>query len=156
MANHIFTKQTIVPGTPQQVWDFHSEPGTFALLLPPFERTIILQSPESLEVGVTVRTKTYIGPIPILIHAVIVEVVRYQYFSDIMKSGPFAYWHHRHEFLPGPDPNTTLYQDTITYRVPFGPLGELVRPFLVANRLAKVFEYRHQIVLKEMTRRTSS
>jgi ligand-binding SRPBCC domain-containing protein len=153
MANHIFIKQSVVPGTPQQVWDFHAEPGTFALLLPPFERTTILQLPENLEVGATVRTKTYIGPIPIPIHAVITESVRHHYFSDVMMSGPFAYWHHRHEFLPGPDPNSTLYLDTINYRVPLGPLGDLVRPFLVAPRLARVFEYRHQVVLNEMTRR---
>jgi ligand-binding SRPBCC domain-containing protein len=153
MADFVFTKETIVPGTPTEVWEFHEEADTFRKLLPPFERTVILQTPSGLEVGALVRTKTWIGPVPTGIEARITKSSKPDYFEDEMLRGPFAFWQHRHEFLPGPTDRTTLYRDVLTYRPPLGFIGRLVRPFLIAPRLKMVFDYRHQVVLRELVER---
>ena len=38
----------------------------------------------------------------------------------------------------------TLIRDTVRYRVPFGPLGEIVRRALVAPDTKKIFNYRRE------------
>jgi ligand-binding SRPBCC domain-containing protein len=145
-----FVKESVVAGTPAQVWEFHEDPETFRLLLPPFERSEVLQLPAGLIPGSEVRTKTWIGPIPTHIYAKIIAAEKPDFFEDEMISGPFAYWRHRHEFLPGPTSESTLYRDTIWLRPPLGILGRLARPFAIDPRVGRVFEYRHQVVAREM------
>jgi ligand-binding SRPBCC domain-containing protein len=153
---HVFVHQSVVRGEPSEVWEFHEEPGTFQKLIPPFEPTTVIQAPDGLGSGSIVKTRTWIGPLPVRIEAEIIESRRPMYFSDRLMKGPFAEWHHRHEFLPGPTPGTTLYRDELLYRPPLGWLGELVRPYLIEPRMRKLFEFRHGVVRDEMARRAGS
>ena len=61
--------------------------------------------------------------------------------------GPYALWHHTHEFAPGPGPTTrTLMTDTVRYAIGFGPLGELARRALVRRDLDAIFAFRAERV----------
>jgi ligand-binding SRPBCC domain-containing protein len=65
-------------------------------------------------------------------------------FVDRQRRGPYAFWSHAHTF-ESLSADRTLVRDTVTYRLPFGPLGRLAHP-LVARTLARIFDYREAAI----------
>jgi ligand-binding SRPBCC domain-containing protein len=65
-------------------------------------------------------------------------------FVDVQLRGPYARWHHTHTFADAP--GGTLIGDTVEYRLPLGPLGELAHALLVRRQLATIFEHRRRVV----------
>ena len=61
-------------------------------------------------------------------------------FVDQQIHGPYALWHHTHEFEAAD--GGTLMRDTVRYAIPYGPLGELARRAFVARDLERIFDYR--------------
>lgn len=61
-------------------------------------------------------------------------------FSDIQLTGPYAHWHHRHDFRAVPA--GTEVRDVVDYALPLGPLSALAHAFLVRRQLDAIFEYR--------------
>ena len=67
-------------------------------------------------------------------------------FVDVQIRGPYRLWHHTHTFAPAE--HGTLMRDTVRYALPFGPLGELARRAFVDRDLKRIFDHRHEEVLK--------
>jgi ligand-binding SRPBCC domain-containing protein len=65
-------------------------------------------------------------------------------FVDRQVRGPYRLWHHVHEFtaLGG----ATRVVDRVSYALPAGPLGEVVRLLLVDRDLERIFDYRREAV----------
>ncbi len=61
-------------------------------------------------------------------------------FVDVQQKGPYALWHHAHDFIPMAA--GTLMRDTVRYRLPAGWLGALAGGWKVASDLERIFEYR--------------
>jgi ligand-binding SRPBCC domain-containing protein len=143
-----FVKESIIPASVDEVFAFHERPDAFALLQPPWERVQILQPPRSLEVGTVVRLRTKLGPLWIEIIAEHVAYEKNRRFEDVMTRGPFAKWHHKHLFFP--DAGGCRLRDEIEYEPPLGLLGRFTAPLTVIPRLNRMFEYRHQVTLREL------
>lgn len=136
------------------VFAFHERPDAFALLQPPWEQTRILRPPTGLEVGTQVRLQTRVGVVWVTIEAEHVAYAKDERFEDVMRSGPFAHWHHKHLFLEqGPH---CLLRDEIDYALPFGPLGALAARLVVERKLARMFAYRHDVTEREVLRSLSA
>jgi ligand-binding SRPBCC domain-containing protein len=143
-----FLKESLIPAPAEEVFAFHERPDAFELLLPPWERHVVLQAPTGLEVGTRVELKTRVG---FLWLKVLAEHVAYEpgrSFEDVMLKGPFAVWHHRHLFLE--HEGGCLLRDEVEYRPPFGPLGRVLDPILIRPRLQRLFDYRHEVTLREV------
>jgi ligand-binding SRPBCC domain-containing protein len=69
-------------------------------------------------------------------------------FEDVMREGPFARWHHKHQFLPHED--GCRLRDEIEYAPPLGWLGRLADPIAVRPRLERLFAYRHEVTRREV------
>lgn len=67
-------------------------------------------------------------------------------FTDVQLRGPYADWIHRHRFTPTPD-GGTLVEDEVRFRLPLGPLGNMVAP-LVHHQLRRIFSYRQQVIAR--------
>lgn len=65
-------------------------------------------------------------------------------FVDVQEKGPYALWHHLHEFLV--DGRDTVMLDTVTYRLPLGWLGVVAHELFVRRMLAHIFDYRREKV----------
>lgn len=65
-------------------------------------------------------------------------------FIDDQERGPYALWHHTHEFEPVGD--STRMRDTVDYRLPFGPLGALVHALWVRRTVEHIFEHRQRVI----------
>jgi ligand-binding SRPBCC domain-containing protein len=64
------------------------------------------------------------------------------YFVDEQRFGPYAFWHLKHFFkeIEGGVEMT----DTVHYKVPLGPIGDVVNALFVKNKLKEIFDYRYQ------------
>jgi ligand-binding SRPBCC domain-containing protein len=61
-------------------------------------------------------------------------------FTDVQLVGPYRSWSHLHTFEE--TDSGTLMRDTITYRLPLGPLGNVVHAIAVRRQLEDIFRYR--------------
>jgi ligand-binding SRPBCC domain-containing protein len=75
-------------------------------------------------------------------------------FVDRQVKGPFSVSEHTHAFEERPD--GTLIRDTVLYRMPFGPLGEVPHRALVARDLERIFDYRRDAVERLLGGRRST
>ena len=55
-------------------------------------------------------------------------------FVDVQVRGPYALWHHTHEFERASGDGATLMRDTVRYAIGFGPLGALAHARVRAPR----------------------
>jgi ligand-binding SRPBCC domain-containing protein len=65
-------------------------------------------------------------------------------FVDVQLRGPYALWHHTHEFEPRGA--GTLMRDRVRYALPLGPLGRAAHAVLVRRDLERIFAFRHATV----------
>lgn len=72
----------------------------------------------------------------------IIEEDRPRLFCDEMQRGPFASWHHCHEFhgMPG----GTRMIDEVRFTAPFGPLGWVVERLVLGPYLRNLLEGRNR------------
>ncbi len=64
-------------------------------------------------------------------------------FVDEQVRGPYRIWRHAHRFYDGSE--GTVVEDTVHYRLPFVPFGDLLHP-LVRLQLRRIFRFRQSAV----------
>jgi ligand-binding SRPBCC domain-containing protein len=128
----------------ERVWAFHQKTReSLPALSPPEDDVRIECADEAPRVGgrVIIHARweaRFVELVPP--HAVVFgEEAR---FVDEQVSGPFKFWRHAHEF-ERVDDRTTRLLDTLTYRLPLGPLGWLADRLFVARKIRAMFRYRH-------------
>jgi len=70
-----------------------------------------------------------------------------RYFVDEQRVGPYALWHHEHEFVETGDGCTEMI-DRVHYILPFSPLSEPAHSLLVGPQLKAIFDHRIRAVEK--------
>lgn len=78
-------------------------------------------------------------------------------FVDQQISGPYALWHHTHEFEA--DGAATVIRDRVRYRIGFGPLGSLALRLFVRRDVERIFDHRRdamQALIAERSRLSPS
>lgn len=147
MRKQRFIKQTEIPASPEAVFAWHEQTGAVEKLTPPWEKVEMIKRGESLRVGARVVFKVFTGP---LWRKWVAEHTEYdppRLFADIQRQGPFVYWYHRHRFELTAQ-GTTMMIDDIEYALPLGRLGELFGGGFTRAKLERMFNYRHQVVLR--------
>lgn len=142
-----FTKSTLIKATPQRVFDFHLLPDAFERLVPPWEDAKIIQKADVTKIGsrAIIEQKIF-GLVPMQWVAEHTAYDPPKMFEDVQVSGPFKSWRHRHIVEPHPD--GALLIDEIEFEAPLGFLGSAVTPFLILPKIAKMFEFRHEVTRK--------
>ena len=124
------------------VFRFFSDAGNLRLITPAsldfkFEEL----PPANLEVGSEIRYQIRVARLPVRWETRIREWDPPHRFADLQARGPYAYWLHTHTFSDIGQ-GRTLMRDRVIYKVPFGPIGEVVRRLFVAPQLKQIFDYR--------------
>ncbi|MFZ6012443.1 MAG: SRPBCC family protein [Bacteroidota bacterium] len=78
--------------------------------------------------------------------SLISEVQAPDFFVDEQRSGPYALWHHMHQFQPVE--NGVEMVDQPKYAIPLGMLGRLAHGIFVGRELNSIFEYRYNVLNK--------
>ncbi len=154
-----FVKTTQLPCPPAQAYDWHARPGAFARLAPPWEPLKVIEQRGTIGEGDGVTMAVGRWPFAMRWEAVHERPTPGVSFVDVQRRGPFSLWRHEHRFEPlsssGDTLASSLLVDDVSYKLPFGWLGKLVAGRMVAKRLQRMFDYRHQVTSMDLQRHAS-
>ena len=138
-----------LPISQKEAWDFLSDPKNLKRITPEYMGFEILSgASDKMYAGQIIQyIVTPVMSIPTKWVTEITHVDECKYFVDEQRFGPYALWHHKHFIKPIHKGVEMI--DIIDYKIPFGILGQLVHPIIVAPKLKEIFEFRKH-ALNEM------
>mgnify|MGYP001462184930 CR=1 FL=1 len=133
-------EQWLPPG-PADVWPFFADAHNLEAITPPLLQFKVLQkSTPQLGAGTRIDYALRINGLPVHWQTLIDAWDPPHRFSDLQAKGPYALWHHLHEFVPLA--GGTLMRDTVRYRLPAGWLGMAAAGWKVTLDVDRIFDYR--------------
>src|SRR4051794_13373049 len=144
MKVHVLEREQVLDAPPAKVFAFFAEARNLEAITPPLLRFGVVAS-EPIRAGARLRYRLRLHGVPIAWDTVIVEWEPPHRFVDVQMRGPYAIWHHTHEFTAAPG-ERTLMRDTVRYAIGLGPLGELAHRALVRRDLDAIFDFRAKAV----------
>lgn len=128
----------------EKAWEFFSNPRNLKTITPPYMGFDILSGAEKkMYPGQIIQyIVTPVAGIKTKWVTEITHVRERDYFVDEQRFGPYTLWHHKHFFreIPG----GVEMEDIVDYKLPFGILGRLVHPVIVAPKLKEIFNFRRE------------
>ena len=129
----------------ERVFDFFSNAENLEALTPPFLGFKILSDlPIDMHEGARIEYSIKLLGIPMRWSTLISVWEPGARFVDEQVKGPYAIWHHTHEFKACGD--RTEMRDIVKYREPLGPLGALANVLFVKRMLDRIFDFRMEAV----------
>jgi ligand-binding SRPBCC domain-containing protein len=130
-----------VPVSLQEAFAFFENPHNLARITPP-SLNFRIASPERIQMrkGAEIDYQIRWLGLPLKWKTAIAEYEPPFFFVDEQVAGPYAYWHHRHDFKP--TEYGALVSDRVDYALSFGPLGRLAHRLAVRRQLQAIFDYR--------------
>ena len=143
-----FQWRSTLPFSPEDVFTWHTRPGAFARLNPPWRPVQIVSSSETIATGahVTIRLPLALG-LTIPWHLTHTAYEPPSMFRDEQLSGLFRSWRHTHSFIPEHN-NQTNMLDEIEYQL---PIGAGAADLLLRRELKRLFAFRHSILAADLT-----
>jgi ligand-binding SRPBCC domain-containing protein len=141
---HTLVREQRLPGAPDDVFAFFADARNLEAITPPLLRIRVMDAGADAIVmgpGALIRYRLRVHRVPFGWLTAIREWDPPRRFVDEQLRGPYALWHHVHDFEALPD-GGTLMRDVVRYALPLGPLGELARRLFVARDLEAIFDYR--------------
>lgn len=148
MRVHLLERTQRLPGSPEEVFPFFGDAANLEAITPAWLHfRIVTPQPIAMRPGALIEYRLRLHGVPVRWRTRIEEWDPGVRFVDQQISGPYALWHHTHEFTSdGPD--HTLMRDVVRYALPLGPLGELARRLLVRRDLERIFDFRAEQVAR--------
>ncbi|WP_145260284.1 TIGR01777 family oxidoreductase [Calycomorphotria hydatis] len=132
-----FEYQSILPFPPEEVFQWHANPGAFQRLTPPWEPVEMVSTTGGIRDGDIVELKVSpVWPVNIKMVAKHQNYKEGESFQDVQQSGPFTKWEHTHSMQPTEEGCRLI--DHIEYQAPLGIFDGFFQP-----KLRKMFTYRH-------------
>jgi ligand-binding SRPBCC domain-containing protein len=156
MRIHVLHREQRLEGSPDEVFPFFADARNLEAITPPLLRfRVVTPEPIEMRAGTFLQYRLRLHGVPISWHTMIQDWSPPNRFVDVQVRGPYALWHHTHEFAPvtGSHPPGTLMTDTVRYAIGFGALGELARRALVRRDLEAIFDFRDARVPELLARR---
>lgn len=142
MSVHILNAKQTLPVSIEEAWEFLSSPKNLKTITPEYMGFEITSGADTKMFAgqiITYKVKPVLG-IPVNWVTEITHVEKPYYFVDEQRFGPYSFWHHKH-FIKEIEGGVEM-TDTIHYKLPFGPLGDLVNSIIVKKQLSGIFEFR--------------
>jgi hypothetical protein len=139
--SHQLEREQWLPGDPDEVFEFFSDAHNLERITPPHLKFNVLDvSTKPLQEGTLINYSLRLHGLPIRWQSRIEDWKPNDCFVDTQTHGPYALWHHTHEFEP--HDGGTIVRDRVRYRVPLGAVGDLVAGSWVRSDLLRIFDYR--------------
>ena len=129
-----------VPVPLQDTFDFFSRPENLGKITPPWLGFRMVSDDADMREGLIIEYRVKPLGFP---QKWVSEITAYDpphRFVDEQRHGPYRKWHHEHRFRAADDGTEII--DTVTYALPFGPLGRLAHTLFVRRQLESIFRYR--------------
>lgn len=145
MAEHILTRNLTLDLPRQRVFDFFADAANLERITPP-ELNFHIVTPQPIEMlqGALIDYRLKLRGLPVRWRTEISVWNPPHEFVDRQLNGPYAQWIHRHMFTEL-EPNKTLIEDEVKYRLPLEPLGDIAH-FIVRRELDYIFDFRQKTV----------
>ncbi len=144
-------RELSLPYPSGQVYAWHSRPGAFQRLVPPWQR-VVLHSATGDFANLRAELRMKLGPFYKTWLAQHGDHQPGRQFVDVQQAGPFARWSHQHRFEPqGPAAGSTLI-DHVDYALPLAPLSQWLVGRQVEATLEKMFSFRHERTRQDLER----
>ena len=145
MATYRLERSQLIPRPRPEVFAFFADAANLERLTPPFLRfQIETPSPVAMCAGAQIDYRLSLMGLPVRWRTRISSWEPPQRFSDDQERGPYALWHHVHEFEAVGE--QTRMRDRVDYRLPFAALGALAHALWVRHTLRRIFDYRRQVI----------
>jgi ligand-binding SRPBCC domain-containing protein len=148
MRIHILQREQRLRGAPAAVFPFFADARNLEAITPPLLRfRVVTPDPIEMRAGTLIQYRLRLHGVGVSWMTSIQAWDPPHRFVDVQLRGPYALWHHTHEFAADPhDGDGTVMRDTIRYALPFGPLGTLADRLLVRRDLAAILDFRRDHV----------
>lgn len=143
------SRTTVLSVGADAAFAWHTRPGAFERLIPPWEHIRLVGPHPGLRAGSEVALEGRVGPVPFrwtLRHTEVTPPLR---FRDEQVAGPFHRWRHDHEFTARAAVSDLT--DTIECSLPAAPVADRVAGKWVERRLARTLRYRHDTTAGDLT-----
>jgi ligand-binding SRPBCC domain-containing protein len=152
----VFTlsREQVLPGTLGEVFPFFADARNLEAITPPLLKFEVVTPGEiPMRVGALIQYRLTLRGIGINWLTSIQEWDPPHRFVDQQVRGPYALWHHTHDFAPAPgDPGSTLMRDTVRYAIGFGWAGAVAARAFVHRDVAAIFDFRREAVVLALRR----
>jgi ligand-binding SRPBCC domain-containing protein len=129
----------------EEVFHFFSNAENLEVLTPPFLGFRILsERPIKMEEGAQIEYSIRLFGVPMRWRTLISVWEPGVRFVDEQVKGPYALWHHTHEFQARG--GRTIMRDIVKYKEPLGWLGDIAHSLFVKRLLGRIFDYRYEAV----------
>jgi ligand-binding SRPBCC domain-containing protein len=146
---HTLQRAQRLPAAPGDVFPFFADAGNLEAITPPWLGfRIVTPRPIEMRVGTIIEYRMRLHGLPISWLTQIADWQPGVRFVDMQLRGPYALWHHTHDFEPLAG-GATLMRDTVRYALPLGPLGGAALP-LVRRDLGRIFDFRAAEVARRL------
>jgi uncharacterized protein (TIGR01777 family) len=145
-----FVKRSRLDRPAEEVFRWHTRPGAFERLLPPWEGIRVLERTGGMADGGRVTLRASVWGVPRRWVAEYHDYVDGREFHDRQIVGPFRAWDHHHRIEPD-GPHGAFLEDRIEYVLPLGLGGSYVR-----RRLERVFAFRHRVTALDVAAHAST
>jgi ligand-binding SRPBCC domain-containing protein len=143
MQPYYFKRSQLLPIDIDTAWDFFSDPGNLSIITPPNMDFEFLSSPhgETYAGMIFCYTLRPLFGVKVNWTTEITHLNKPHIFVDEQRFGPYRFWHHQHIFKEVE--NGVEMQDIVHYLLPHIQFTGLVNRFIVAPRLRRIFDFRH-------------
>lgn len=144
---HEIFQQQWLPQKVEEIFPFFCDEKNLEVLTPPLLNFKVLgKTTPTIEKGTLIDYRLKVRGVPTKWQTKILEWDEGKKFVDTQLKGPYALWHHTHEFesLGG----GTLMTDRVLYKLPLWPFGE-VGLLLVKRDVSSIFRFRRDVIYKK-------
>jgi ligand-binding SRPBCC domain-containing protein len=150
----VFTlrRSQVLPGRPEEVFPFFADARNLEAITPPLLKFEVVTPGEiPMRVGTLIQYRLTLRGLSLNWLTSIQDWEPSRRFVDVQVRGPYALWHHTHEFEPHGD-GGTLMTDTVRYAIGWGFAGELAARAFVHRDVASIFDFRREAVVPALRR----
>lgn len=153
MSHFQLKKTQLLNSDIDTIWDFASSPKNLKEITPDYMLFNITSEglPEKMYPGMIITYE--VSPllnIKMKWVTEITQVVEKKFFIDEQRIGPYSLWHHQHFFEENDE--GVLMTDIVTYKPPFGLLGDIANSLFIEKQLEEIFQYRWDAMDKKFNR----
>ncbi len=153
MAEHILTRSMTLDVPREEAFAFFADAGNLERITPPeLNFHIITPQPIHIRQGTLIDYELRMRGFPVKWRTEISVWEPPFRFVDQQIRGPYSQWIHTHTFT-ALEPNKTLIEDEVLYRLPLEPLGDIAH-FFVRRELEYIFDYRQKAVAEVLGKRS--
>ncbi len=147
----IYEKRSVINTPAPALFAWHTRPGAFERLAPPWEHLRIVARHGGIADGSRVTLELRRGPLKTRWEALHRDFIEGEQFTDVQVAGPFRKWEHTHRVEPAGEGQSTLI-DQVQYALPFGPLGAVAGGPFARRIMDRLFTFRHRRIATDLAR----